>query len=150
MTLKKRPVSAKSVLNEAYDYENPVPFSRAYRVDANGVTHLYISGTAAVNERGESVAPGNLAAQAARMFENVSELLTGQGASWNDVVRTTFYFRDIDRDYGPMSRLRSEFFKSVGLTAFPASTGIEARLCRPELLIEMEALAIYETPPDTA
>jgi enamine deaminase RidA (YjgF/YER057c/UK114 family) len=37
------------------------------------------------------------------------------------------------------------FFKEQGLDPLPASTGIEAHLCRPELLIEIEAIAMFRT-----
>ena len=40
--------------------------------------------------------------------------------------------------------MRTDFFNEIGLKHYPASTGIEAKLCRPELLIEMEAIAIFE------
>ena len=149
MSISKKPVSAKSTLNEAYDYDNPVPFSRAFRVDVNGITQLFISGTASVDENGDTVYAGDLEKQVKRMFQNVTLLLEAEGASWQDVVKTVFYHRDIDRDYIDISRYRTEFFNEVGLKQYPASVGIEARLCRADLLIEMEALAIYETPDDS-
>jgi len=145
MAIKTRPVSAPQMLNEAYTYANPVPFSRAFRVDVGRVTILFVSGTASVDEEGKTVHPGNIVAQTNRMFRNVTALLAAEGADWHNVVRTTYYFRDIDRDYATASQLRMEFFQEVGLRQFPASTGIEAHLCRPDLLIEMEAIAIYET-----
>ncbi len=146
MTVTKKPVSAKNTLNEAYDYENPVPFSRAFRVDAGGVTQLFISGTASVDENGNTVHAGDLEKQCKRMFRNVTLLLEAEGATWRDVVKTVFYHRDIDRDYIDVCRYRTEFFNEVGLKQYPASVGVEARLCRSDLLIEMEALAIYQTP----
>jgi enamine deaminase RidA (YjgF/YER057c/UK114 family) len=36
-------------------------------------------------------------------------------------------------------------FQEQGLDPVPASTGIQAHLCRPELLIEIEAIAIFRT-----
>jgi 2-iminobutanoate/2-iminopropanoate deaminase len=59
-------------------------------------------------------------------------------------VRTTCYLRDIERDYAEFNRIRTEFFKQQGLNPLPASTGIQAILCRPDLLIEIEAIAIWE------
>ena len=37
------------------------------------------------------------------------------------------------------------FFKAQGLDPLPASTGIQAKLCRPELLVEIEAIAMFLT-----
>ena len=63
------------------------------------------------------------------------------------MVRTTCYLRDIERDYASFNEIRTEFFQQQGLEPLPASTGIQAILCRPELLVEMEAMAIFETRP---
>ncbi|MCZ7582608.1 MAG: Rid family hydrolase [Deltaproteobacteria bacterium] len=111
MSVERRPVSAPSVLNEAYDYDKPVPFSRAFRVDIKDVTILFISGTASVDEAGRSIHIGDIEAQTKRMFKNVTTLLEAEGATWNEVVRTTFYHRDIDRDYEIVSKLRGEFLR---------------------------------------
>ena len=46
--MKKKPMHAPEVLNEAYQYDKPVPFSRGTRLDIGGVTILLISGTASV------------------------------------------------------------------------------------------------------
>ena len=58
-------------------------------------------------------------------------------------MRTTCYLRDIDRDYEAFNEERTAFYTELGLDPFPASTGIEAKLCRPELLIEIEAIAMF-------
>jgi enamine deaminase RidA (YjgF/YER057c/UK114 family) len=69
-------------------------------------------------------------------------LLASEGATWHDIVRTTCYIRDIERDYGEFNSIRNEFFHALGLNPFPASTGIQARICRSDLLVEIEAIAI--------
>jgi len=53
--------------------------------------------------------------------------------------------RDIERDYEAFNEIRTQFFKEQELDPLPASTGIQAILCRPDLLIEIEAIAIFET-----
>jgi 2-iminobutanoate/2-iminopropanoate deaminase len=50
--------------------------------------------------------------------------------------------RNIDRDYATFNEIRNEFFLALGLDPFPASTGIQAGLCRKDLLVEIEAVAI--------
>ena len=64
---------------------------------------------------------------------------------WHDIVRTTCYLRDIERDYEAFNEERTAFFNEQGLDPLPASTGIQAILCRPELLIEIEAIAMFRT-----
>lgn len=142
---KKRAITALETLNEAYDYPKPSSFSRGMRLDFNGMTTLLISGTASIDEHGQSVHIGDFAAQQIRTYQNITRLLAAEGATWKDIVRTTCYLRDIERDYEVFNQVRTEFFKQQGLNPLPASTGIQAILCRPELLIEMEAIAMFPT-----
>jgi enamine deaminase RidA (YjgF/YER057c/UK114 family) len=53
--------------------------------------------------------------------------------------------RDIERDYEAFNEVRTQFFKEQGLNPLPASTGVQAILCRPDLLVEIEAMAIFES-----
>ena len=139
--VKKTAISAPAVLNEANEYGSAFP--RGLRVDLpGGVTHLLFSGTASVGARGETLYPGDFRGQCWRTYHNLTRLLESERATWHDVVRTTCYLRDIDRDYAAFNSIRNEFFAALGLDPFPASTGIQAGICRSDLLIEIEALAI--------
>jgi enamine deaminase RidA (YjgF/YER057c/UK114 family) len=147
--VKKRAITNHAVLNEAYSYAKPSSFSRGMRIDLNGLTILLISGTASIDENGVSVHVGDFRAQMHRMLSNVTGLLANEGCTWHDIVRTTIYLRDIDRDYDAFNEERTAFFKKLGLDPLPASTCIQAHLCRPELLVEMEAIAMF-VPEKTA
>ncbi len=137
-------IRAPGLLNEATDYfPTPSAFSRGLRVPlGNGTSLLLISGTASVDERGATVHPGDFRAQLWRTFRNISGLLESEGADWRDIVRTTCYLRDIERDYQDFNEVRTWFFRALGLDPVPASTGIQARICRSDLLVEIEALAV--------
>ena len=141
----KKATSAPQTLNEAYDYPKPSSFSRALRLDIKGVTILLISGTASVDEYGKTVHAGDFRAQTWRTYQNITGLLEAEGATWKDIVRTTCYLRDIERDYEAFNEIRTQFFREQNLDPLPASTGIQAILCRPDLLIEIEAIAIFES-----
>jgi enamine deaminase RidA (YjgF/YER057c/UK114 family) len=143
--VRKRAITNRRALNEAYDYPRPSSFSRGMRVDFNGVALLLISGTASIDEHGQTVHIGDFRAQTRRTYQNVTALLESEGATWKDVVRTTCYLRDIERDYAAFNEERTAFYKEQGLDPLPASTGIQAILCRPELLVEIEAMAIFHT-----
>ena len=143
--IAKRAITNHGVLNEAYDYQKPSSFSRGMRIDLGNVVILLISGTASIDENGVSVHIGDFAAQLRRTFDNITGLLKSEGATWHDIVRTTCYLRDIDRDYDVFNIERTKFFQEQGLDPLPASTGIQAHLCRPELLIEIEAIAMFRT-----
>ena len=143
--IKKRAMTNHGVLNEAYAYAKPSSFSRGMRIDLNGLTILLISGTASIDEQGVSVHIGDFRAQMKRTLDNITGLLESEGCTWHDIVRTSCYLRDIDRDYDAFNEERTAFFKAQGLDPLPASTGIQAHLCRPELLIEIEAIAMFRT-----
>ena len=143
--VKKRAITNQEVLNEAFAYAKPSSFSRGMRIDLNGLTILLISGTASIDENGVSVHIGDFRAQLRRTFANISGLLASEGCTWHDIVRTTCYLRDIERDYEAFNEERTAFFKEQGLDPLPASTGIQAILCRPELLVEIEAIAMFRT-----
>ena len=145
--IKKTPIENKTVLNEAYDYGKKVSFVRGMRVELDNVVMLFISGTASVNEEGESVHPGDVKAQIRRTLTNIKGLLESEGADWHDIVRTTCYLADF-RDYDAFNEVRNAFYVEEGLDPLPASTCIEARICRPELLVEIEAIAMI--PKDRA
>jgi 2-iminobutanoate/2-iminopropanoate deaminase len=137
----KRAITNHKALNEAYDYGSA--FSRGMRIDLNGLTILLISGTASIDDQGRTVHVGDFRAQQRRTYDNISKLLASEGATWHDIVRTTCYLRDIERDYQAFNEERTAFFKEQGLDPLPASTGIQAILCRPDLLIEIEAIAMF-------
>jgi 2-iminobutanoate/2-iminopropanoate deaminase len=142
--VSKKAIAAPAVLNEAPEYGSA--FSRGLRVDLpGGITHLLISGTASVGDHGETLYPGDFRAQLWRTYHNITQLLESEGATWHDVVRTTCYLRDIERDYQEFNCVRNEFFRALGLDPFPASTGIQARVCRSDLLVEIEASALLVT-----
>ncbi|MGA7913785.1 MAG: Rid family hydrolase [Candidatus Acidiferrales bacterium] len=144
----KRAITNHSVLNEAYEYPRPSSFSRGMRIDLGGTIMLLISGTASIDEHGATLHVGDFRAQCRRTFQNITALLASEGATWKDIVRTTCYLRDIDRDYAQFNEERTAFYKQQGLDPLPASTGVQAKLCRPELLVEMEAIAMFRELPE--
>jgi enamine deaminase RidA (YjgF/YER057c/UK114 family) len=147
LPVEKRAIVNANVLNEAYDYPRPSSFSRGMRIDLNGLAILLISGTASIDEYGHSVHIGDFRGQMRRTLENITGLLESEGATWKDIVRTTCYLRDIERDYAAFNEERTAFYQEQGLDPLPASTGIQAILCRPELLVEIEAIAMFRTAP---
>jgi enamine deaminase RidA (YjgF/YER057c/UK114 family) len=69
--------------------------------------------------------------QAASMFEDAETVLTREGLSFRDVVRTWIYLSDIERDYDDLNRARRIFFQARGVVPCPASTGIQGRVAPP-------------------
>jgi enamine deaminase RidA (YjgF/YER057c/UK114 family) len=131
------PMSTPS-LNEAWSYG--ADFSRGLRVtDANQVT-LDVSGTASVDEAGRTTHVGDFAAQAERMLHNVASLLARQGAGFADLVSGVAYLKHA-RDAAALGAI----CRTHGFDGFPCAV-VEAPLCRPDLLCEVEAVAILPLP----
>ncbi len=143
-TIEKKPITNHKVLNEAYEYGKPSSFSRGLRLELGNFVILLISGTASIDEHGNTVHEGDFRAQCRRTFDNITGLIESEGATWKDIVRTTCYLRDIDRDYAAFNKERTKFYTEQGLDPLPASTGIQAILCRPDLLVEIEAIAMFK------
>lgn len=143
--IEKHVVHAPQVINEAYNYQKPSSFSRALRLDLGDYRVLLVSGTASVNEEGKAEHVGDFRAQLWRTYRNITNLLEAEDMSWHDVVRTTNYLRDIERDYAEFNKIRTTFYQWLNLDPLPASTGIQARLCWETLLVEIEVYAICKT-----
>jgi 2-iminobutanoate/2-iminopropanoate deaminase len=143
--VEKHVVHAPQVINEAYNYQKPSSFSRALRLDLGGYKVLLVSGTASVNEEGKPEHIGDFKAQLWRTYRNITNLLAVEAMTWHDVVRTTNYLRDIERDYAEFNKIRTSFYQWMNLDPLPASTGIQARLCWETLLVEIEVYAICKS-----
>lgn len=124
---------AREYLNPTYEYG--VAFERGACVDYGDRRHVFISGTASINNRGEVVNKGDVRAQARRMWENVGALLAEAESGWDDVCHMIVYLRDI-ADYAVVNRMFEERFPGVPRVI------VLAPVCRPEWLIEMECMAV--------
>lgn len=108
-------------------------YSRAVRVG----DHVYVSGTTASDASGAVQHPGDPAAQTRYILGKIAAALEQAGASLSDVVRTRIFVRDI-RDWQAVARAHGEFFGAIR----PANTLVRAEPIEPEMLVEIEAVAI--------
>lgn len=143
MRIIKKPLSAPQSLNEAYDYAKPATFSRGTELTYGPFKMVILSGTSSVDENGKSIHTGDLKAQTKRTFANLTDLLTAGGLEWKDVIKTNIFLRDIDRDYADFCAVRKEFYDSLELPFYPAATCVEAKICRSDLLVEIELWALH-------
>ncbi len=104
-------------------------------------TFVAVSGQVAFDEAGEVVGPGDAAAQARQVFENLRRCLAAAGATFADVVKLTYYVTDVAH----LPAVRAARDEALGPGALPASTAVQvAALFRPELLMEVEAFAVVD------
>ena len=126
---------APTHLNPTYEYG--VTFERGTIVEYGDRDHIFISGTASINNKGEVVHVGDIVQQTKRMWENVEALLKEGGADFQDVMQIIVYLRDT-ADYEVVKDLFADRFSHI-----PTIITL-APVCRPTWLVEMECIAVKE------
>ncbi|MFJ8148086.1 RidA family protein [Streptomyces sp. NPDC096094] len=98
-----------------------------------------VSGQLALDEDGELVGEGDPAAQARQVFENLRRCLSAAGATFDDVVKLTFFVTDMAH----MSAIRAARAEHIPDDRLPAASAVQvAALVRPGFLMEIEAFAV--------
>ena len=101
---------------------------------------VYIAGQVAQDSNGNLVGKGDICAQAEQVFKNIETCLVAVGATWNDVVKLSWYLTDLANLEGVRDARRRVVKRDEPP---PASTLVQvARLFREEFLIEVEAIAV--------
>ncbi|MBP3775888.1 MAG: hypothetical protein IJ069_05245 [Prevotella sp.] len=126
---------APTHLNRTSDYG--VSFERGTRVDYQDRRHVFISGTASINNKGEIKYPKNIVKQTERMWENVEALLKEAECTFEDVGEIVVYLRDT-ADYPLVKEMFEERFHGKPYVI------VHAPVCRPGWLIEMECMAVRQ------
>ena len=119
-------LKALTHLSPTHDYG--VAFERGVRLRGG---RIYISGTASIDHRGKVLHEGRVIAQADRLLENIAQLLGEGGSGLERVPYFIVYLRDI-ADYPQIDAYMRQHFPHVPRLI------LEARVCRPAWLIEME------------
>ena len=119
-------LKALTHLSPTHDYG--VAFERGVKLSDG---HIYISGTASIDKHGQVLYPGDITAQTDRLLENIQQLLAEGGSSLDKVPYFIIYLRDIS-EYERVDAYMQRRFPAVPRVI------LEARVCRPAWLIEME------------
>jgi enamine deaminase RidA (YjgF/YER057c/UK114 family) len=130
---QQRYLYAPTHLNKTYEYG--VTFERGTLMQYGDRNHVYISGTASINNHGEVLHVGNVQKQTFRMWENVETLLAEGGMTYDDVMQIVVYLRDC-ADFQVVKQMFDEKFPHI-----PTVITL-APVCRPTWLIEMECMAV--------
>jgi reactive intermediate/imine deaminase len=117
----------------------PQPFGYSHAVETRGGRTVYISGQVALDPAGNVVGIDDLHAQTAHVFKNIDAALAAVGATFDHVVKLTYFLLDISQ----IAVVRAVRDQYVNTQQPPASSAVEVRrLVRDELLIEVEAIAV--------
>jgi enamine deaminase RidA (YjgF/YER057c/UK114 family) len=111
-------------------------FSRGALVREAGLAMIQVSGTAAIDERGLSLYPGDIRSQIRCTLDKIEALLELEGAGLGDICAATVYVKSPGDE-----QVFREITGDRGLEAFPAVC-VVADVCREELLFEMDAEAV--------
>jgi enamine deaminase RidA (YjgF/YER057c/UK114 family) len=109
-------------------------FSRATRIEEIDITHIMLSGTAAIDEAGKSLYPGDPRRQIQKTLEVIAALIEKGGAAMTDICEATVFLKH------PQDVIvYQEVMEEWGLDTIP-SVIVVADICREELLFELDAV----------
>ena len=109
------------------------PYSQA--VAANGF--VFLSGQIPLDPATNTLIEGDIAAQTARVLENLKAVLEASGSSLAQVVKTTVFLKTMD-DFSTMNEVYGRYF----LESPPARATVEAGRLPRDVLVEIECVAL--------
>ncbi len=111
---------------------------------ATGSRTVYVSGQVARTADGAPVGKDDLAAQVEQAFSNLVAALTAVGADYTDVAKLTIYLVDWTPDkMGAFVEGAGRVAQRLGINPIrPATLLGVAALSEPDLLVEIEAIAV--------
>jgi 2-iminobutanoate/2-iminopropanoate deaminase len=111
------------------------PYSQGIR--ANGF--IFVSGQVAIDPATQQVITGDVAAQTARVIQNLSEILEAAGSGLGKVVRTTVFLKNMN-DFTAMNEVYGKYFSA----APPARSTVEVSRLPKDVLVEIDVIALAE------
>jgi 2-iminobutanoate/2-iminopropanoate deaminase len=108
------------------------PYSQA--VVSQGIA--YLSGQIPLDPATGQILEGDIAAQTARVLENLKAVLAACGSSLDQVLKTTVYLKDL-AEFAPMNEVYARYFP----VAPPARSTVEVARLPRDARIEIDAIA---------
>lgn len=111
-------------------------FSRALLIEDENLMELQVSGTASINEFGDTVYFNDAYQQIKKTLINVAALLEQAGMNFNDFTESTCFFKKEEYYHDFLAVM-----KELNIGEF-ANTFVIGDICRDNLLFELDGIAI--------
>ena len=108
------------------------PYSQA--ISVNGM--LYTSGQIPIDPKTGNLVEGGITEQTVRVLENLNGVLQAAGASFDKVVKTTVFIKNMG-DFATVNEIYGTYFKAP----YPARSGVEVARLPKDVWIEIECIA---------
>lgn len=125
------PTSAKQIIFPDNAIKPIGPYSPAIRMG----DFLFISGQIGMDPKTAKLVPGGVGAETRQALENLGTLIKAGGTSFERVVKTTLFLKDIG-DYAAVNEVYAQYFKSEP----PARSTIQVSALPGGALFEIEAI----------
>ncbi|MFK7965526.1 MAG: RidA family protein [Burkholderiaceae bacterium] len=131
-----KPVNPESMYNS-------VEFGFSHATETQGSRLLHLAGQVAWDKQCNLVGEGDLAAQCAQVFSNLTEVLTSQGVTPANIARLRTYVVDYSPDKLAILGPAIQAFYGDVTPAANTLLGVQS-LAMPGFLIEVEATAVLD------
>ena len=134
--IEMTPITTTSRQQQSFDYGSA--FSRGMVLKQEGIKTVYVSGTASINNIGDSLYIDDTEMQTLDTLMNIASLLEDQGGSLKDTKTGVVYCKN--------QEVYQAFKRALQLLGIPEMplVCVEADVCRHELLIEIEIVAVIK------
>jgi len=117
------------------------PTGYSHVAEVLGGKLVFIAGQIAKDPEGNLVGPNDYPRQAEQVFQNIGRALESVGATFEDVVKLTYYLRDASH----LPEVRAVRDRFINTKNPPTSTAVQVSgLASPEFLLEVDAIASVE------
>ena len=132
------PLHRSSRQDPAFDYGSA--FSRGMSVEVDGRQTILVSGTASIAADGRTLHLDDREPQVVETLLSIGALIERQGGSLQDICCGTFFYKDL-----AVLKAYQQVTKILGMPELPL-VPVLADVCRPDLLVEIEAVAQVSSP----
>ena len=134
--MRARSSVARQTIQQATGVYPLTAYALAVRVDRT----IYVSSLAPLDEREQPVAVGDFRGQAEKTFQHLAAVLQASGAEMRHLVKLTSYITDVRNQ----PALREARRAALGEAKIALSLAVVTALQRPEILINLDAIAVID------